>query len=83
MLGELVQLLLQARLPVHRESRALRDWINANHPRLPIYLTNTPVRRLEQLATLRGEAQHGSVTEEQARRVYEEALAFLSAIVAR
>ncbi len=81
MLGELIECLLQARIPQSVAAKALREWVDAHCRRLLPFLTKTDPKRLLELARLRGEAQHGSVTETQTRFVFEVAQALLAAAV--
>jgi tetratricopeptide (TPR) repeat protein len=79
-LGQMIECLLQARVPVHPLARELRKWLDTNRPALPKHLSKVQPHRLLEFSTLRGQAQHGSVTETETRAVFAEAAELLRAI---
>ena len=76
MLGDMIECLLQARHPNHEAARALKVWLSEQQPGLARYLESRS-NRLKDLPRLRGDAQHSSIQESDARKVS----AFLEALL--
>jgi hypothetical protein len=80
MLGQMIECLLQTRVRNHSTAKQLSEWLTVNRPRLRERIHKTRPSRLRKLARLRGQAQHGSVTEAETREVFVVASDLLSAI---
>ena len=74
-LGEMIECLLQARVPLHPVAKELRKWLDAHQPALQKHLSKIQPHQLIALTKLRGQAQHGeaSLTETETRAVFAEA----------
>jgi len=83
MLGEMIECLLQSRQPNHQTAKQLSAWLTANRPGLREHIRKARPRQLLQLAKLRGQAQHASVTESETRELFVEAADMLRAIAGR
>lgn len=70
-LGESLHCLLQSNLGNHRPAKLLASWLRTNTPKFAGFVARMRYQAVEPLWRLRGEAQHGSVDETEARRVYE------------
>src|SRR5206468_3807649 len=81
MLGQMIECLLQTRNPNHTAAKELSEWLRLHHRHFFFFLTSPAAKRLYDLARLRGLAQHESVTEEQARQVYDEAVRLFVALL--
>jgi hypothetical protein len=80
-LGQMVNCLLQTReQPIQEVAQQLAKWLTTNLPQFREHLRRTPARRLLRMAGLRGEAQHGSVTEAETREVFWQAADLLKAL---
>jgi hypothetical protein len=82
MLGEMIDCLLQTRVPNNAAAKQLSDWLTMNLPRLRDHIRKAPSSRLFKLARLRGQAQHESVTEAETREVFVEAGGLLNVLAA-
>jgi hypothetical protein len=73
--------LLQTRHPVHPMATQLAEWLGEHNPTFRSFVTNPAAKRLHELSRLRGQAQHDSVSEAEARQVYEDATRLFEALL--
>lgn len=81
-LGQMIECLLQTREPTHSTAKQLSAWLITEVPRLREQIRKVPPKRLLEFARLRGQAQHASVTDSEAREVFLVAVQLLEAIAA-
>ncbi len=85
-LGQMLNCLLQARVPIHAGSRVLREFLNPATPDLARFLssTNDPKPRFLRLAELRNAGAHtsGAISEAEAREAEELAASILGTLAA-
>ena len=79
-LGQLIECMLQARFPNHQSAKQLAAWLDENKPSFKKYLSRTPPQRLLAFNKLRGQAQHDAISENEARKIYSEAIELLKVL---
>ena len=81
-LGQLVQILLQSRVPLTSAARTLRTWLEQNHPKLVDEISRNN-KKLIQAHQLRDAAQHEQLNPDGVRELFETVCLALKAIHAR